>query len=172
VVAKKEVGPYLKPYWRQTPDPGVSYGEYWQMVSSDVSNYHQVGRTISGLRMPDVGKQIEDLCEDFPPDTLKRNPRGWKALSQSQKLDLIATEILRQYEQESGYTRIADKKLVLSMPQWAERKRREIPLSIEQLTALDTHNDRCHVYRGHRGPYNRDTISEAAMRNNTSTRTV
>lgn len=122
--------------------------ERWFRVPGDIRGLHMVGRTNPRLPPLVTSYEIERLAEIWPPKLLRDYPPGWDALSRSQRMDLIATEILRQdREREGHHGAFADRREILMTWQWYWRTSHEIPMTEEQMIAI-LREERCRLYRG------------------------
>lgn len=124
--------------------------EYW-IADSRVRKYHAVGRTTLGLRTTHRHVDVSALVREMRFDT--GSVFGWGSLTVPQKIDMLATELLRRDREKR---RIATRALgkifsreidYLSPSQWDERSRHEFPLDSDSL-AMVILNPRVSVYRG------------------------
>lgn len=137
--------------------------ERWRMVSPQLKALHAVGRTSPGIVRRQNRAEMDALEEEYFPDLWFKGKSGlaaWNSLGLAQKLDCMATEILRRDREEQFGSRHSGsqeaKRYILSPGQWYQRATLwEIPMTLEQMDALVTHNERTHVFRGFDVPVSR-----------------
>lgn len=121
-------------------DKGVPRRTGLPSVRSEWLLISVTGRTIRNLPIPWSVDQIDDVADEVGYE----RPNGWKNLSLSQRLDLIATSMI----EASRPGRAKHSEFILSPGQWKERTSREIPMNHEQLQAVVTHVPWARLYRG------------------------
>ncbi|MDX1409301.1 MAG: hypothetical protein R3330_14240 [Saprospiraceae bacterium] len=116
----------------------------WRYVPVKVKNLHAIGRTCPKVYSIVTQEQVDQLMREYE--------MGWKAdisnISIVQQLDLIATEILRVDRQRNVPLAHRYRRDYLSVSQWAERYKHEIPFpNIEVIEELRRDpNRRVHNY--------------------------
>lgn len=133
------MGKYLVP---RNDRPDLGAGASWHSMDNKIKAMHAVGRTCSNsLQTLAIGEEVESLWKSYYPDAYDPD------LSITQRLDFIATEILRQWRAEHMSLNHSVRNEFLTPGMWELRSKREIPWGdMENIDSIVGHRRRSKSY--------------------------